>query len=236
MPDTFDRVIALDETIDVLQDTQPPVGSDAEHMQRLARHVRAIYCMCRREYGSDTNYGANHMPRWDGGETADGRNCKSVWPKAALAILQCNADPLDYVRAQFVGTLGHQVPKPNQLYNAEAVNRWQQHAEHKKEQIALKIASDHNQLKIQMIPLTVNLQWSTEKALNYVLRDPRSGVSPVMLYCTAEKAALPIAAQLYDAALHQYFVRAAEYDELLGDLIPERLRQEGWRLRNQLSA
>jgi hypothetical protein len=230
MPRAYDRVITLDEPADVLQHTSP------DTFATLTSNVREIYCMYYRNIARKPDYGLKPMPRWDGGETADGRRCKSVWPQVATTIVRCGADPLNFIHAQFTGVIGGKVPRPNQLHNEAAVMRWENQKETEKEQTKNRIASDLNQISLRMMPLVTNLRWDKAKALNYVLRDQNCAISPLVRYCAAVKASLPIAEQLREHALCQYFVLAATYDQVLGNHIPQELRTEGWNLRNQISA
>lgn len=211
------------------------VHPHSRYRDALAKTVRSIYCICYREATGRKDYGTGRMPRWDGGEDAGGTRHKPVWPKIASTIIECEADPFSYIRAQFVGVRRADQPKPNQMHSPLAVSRWQQYQYQAKEALRRSVESDLNQIRTHVLPFTVNLKWETTKALDYVLRDSKCGASPLVRYIVAVRESLPIASAFRERALLQYMFQMADYDETLGDQIPQELKDEARQLRQMVA-
>ena len=175
------------------------------------------------------------MPAWDGGETGFGSRKKPVWPKIAAVILEHDADPFSFVRAQFVGVRRAEPPKPNQMHSEQAVRRWQTFEHEARETLKSSITSDLNQIDITVLPLVRNLGWERRKALDYALRDPKCGASPLVRYLTALSESLPIAERFRERALLQYMFQTADYDALIGEKIPDGLRDEAQQVRARVA-
>lgn len=211
------------------------VHPHVRYSDALAKTVRSIYCICFRELTGSTNYGLRPMPEWDGGVNGFGTNKRAVWPKIAAVIVENDADPFTFIRAQFNGVRRSEPPKPNQLYGTAAITRWQQFHFQAKEALRRSLASDQNQIKVHVLPFTVNLKWETRKALNYVLRDVKCGASPLVRYCTAVREQLPVADVFRERALLQYMFQMADYDELIGEDIPQELKAEARQIRQRVA-
>ena len=209
-----------------------------QEMDRLmSLRIRTIYCMCYRQLKGDPNYGTNPIPRWDGtnGDTDKfGKRYKPVWPKIANAVLQCGADPVSYIKAQFRGAIPTKPPLPNTFYNEKAVAKWEDYRIVAKRELEAKISSDLNQIKVHVLPLTANLGWAYEQALNYALRNQACGASYLVRYCAATAAGLDVAQQFREQALVQYVFQITDYDELLGDQIPKELRDTALSIHSRL--
>jgi len=232
------RTIQLDHPSEgwPAEDPRAPVPNTnrSDLTSALASQVRNIYCICYRDFSNDPEYGRKHMPRWDGGETAHGSTHRPVWPRIAAVIVAQDADPLQFIRAQFVGVRRATPPRPNQLYNEEAVARWQNYRFKAQQNLERQVASDLNQIKVHVLPFTVNLGWDYRTALAYVLKDRRCGASSLVRYCAAVAESLPIAAAFRERALLQYMFQMADYDSLLGNKVPQELRAEAAELRELL--
>ena len=63
-------------------------------------------------------------PSCDGGVSRSGRRYKPIWPKVAKTVADLDADPEQFVKAQFVATVD--VVYPNALVAAKAKQRWNQ--------------------------------------------------------------------------------------------------------------
>ena len=204
--------------------------------QALANNVRSLYCICYREFTGRAEYGTKPMPQWDGDpEGISGRRTSNVWIKIARKIAQCQADPYIYMRAQFYSTRLATPPAPNTLFNDAAVERYHHFHQNAKETITRSVESDDNQVMIHLLPFTVNLKWSFEQAMDYVLRDSSLGISPLVRFCHAVARKLDGAAQLWrDRALLQYLFQIAAYDDVLKDRIPPEFRTEAEACRTQV--
>ena len=200
----------------------------------LAQSVRTIYCTCRRERGGlqASDYGEKPMPQWDGGETPQGRRAKPIWPKIAEKILQCSADPVDFIRAQFEGANWSRPPSPNVLLTEAAVDKWRAYKEASGEKLKRLIESDVNQVSLHVLPLTVTLKWPYKKALEHVLCQRGLPVTPLIRYCFAVREELTeTAAQYREPALMQYVMQLDDYANLLPDMIPPELHAQAAQLR-----
>lgn len=205
-----------------------------EAISRLAKYVRTLYCICVREQTGNASYGKEPMLTWDGDpEGLSGRRRVPVWPKIAAAILAESANPEQYIRAQFVYNRLDRHPAPNTLYNDDAKERWRTFREEAKHQLKRQLASDMNQIQVHMLPFTVYLGWPSERALEYAVRNPLCGSSPVVRYCMAAQAGLAVADEYFERALVQYVFQMSDYDQLLTVPIPDRLKAEAIRLREQ---
>lgn len=97
--------------------------------KQLHTKIREVYVRERRKFetrvsGVKSNYGANHMPKWDGTDdfrpgTARrafsdryGRSFKPVWPKIADFAFKNNVDPLLLIQTRFLKHKGPRPPEP----------------------------------------------------------------------------------------------------------------------------
>ena len=203
----------------------------------LAQHVRTIYCTCRRERGGPqaATYGEKYMSQWDGGETPQGRRATAVWPKIAEKLVQCGADPVDFIRAQFENANWARPPAPNSLLSEAAVDRWRTYKEGAGEKLQRLIESDVNQVSLHVLPLTVTLKWPYKKALEHVLCNRSLPVTPLIRYCFAvREELLDAAAQYREPALLQYVLQLDDYASLMADMIPPELHAQAVDLRRAL--
>lgn len=227
----FERIIAIDGIPEVVEDDQP---AKLTPFDMFCARIREIYCIFRRQKPGCETYGAKPIPQWDGGEASDGRKCQNIWPKVAHAILSCEADPLDYIGAQFALFPAGRVPQPNQLYGDKAVGRWRQRSHDAGESIERKITADLRRLKSYIVPFVRNLGWTRERAVRKAIQSRDSGISPLTKYCVANHEGLPTTSELRDAALSQYVFHLSHYDRVLGQQIPVELKEEALALRREL--
>lgn len=231
------RVLMFDDGPDEEPTPVPVSCTDISDtfMTQLVAQVREIYCICVREITGDSRYGTSVMPQWDGGETRFGALRAAVWPKVVYTILELGADPAQFIRAQFKNlTNPTRYPAPNKLYNKAAKLCWARYRETIKWTIQIEVESDLNQVTINMVSLLEGLGWPESKALDYVLRDQLTvRVSPLIRYCLARAAELPIAAVFKEQALLQYMFQMSEYDACIKN-IPEDFKGEANTLRRKL--
>ncbi len=201
----------------------------------LANQVRSLYCICYREFTGTVDYGSSHMDAWDGDPTGrSGSRKQNVWPRIAATIARCGADPFQFIRAQFFTIKLAKVPTPNTFYSDAAVQRWELFRDQTKKDLQNQVESDMNQIQIHKLPFTVNLRWPENKALDYTLRNPACGASPLIRYCYAVAASLPVAAEWHERALTQYMFQMSDYDAILQDRIPTQLKGEALECRRRL--
>lgn len=203
----------------------------------LATQIRNIYCLCFREFTGKREYGKNDMPYWDGDPTGavTGSRRKNIWPSIAQRVVQLQADPFQYVKAQFhFASDLSKPPQPNMLLGERAAGFYDAYRLQVRRNLEEKVSSDDNQIRVNMLPLELNLGWSHEAALDYALRSQACGASALLRYCHAVGANLAIATDLRAHALMQYMFQMAEYDAVLNGRIPEELKQEARRCYERL--
>lgn len=204
-------------------------------IDQLSKLVRTLYCICVTEFTGKTGYGSEHMLAWDGDpEGISGRRTKSVWPKIAETIIRCNAEPFEFIRAQFYCIRRDKPPSPNQIFNDAAIAAWENYRVSAKIALKQRIESDLNQIQGHVLPFIVNLKWDRTQALNYVLRDQTCGASALVRYCHGVAASLPIAAAFRERALLQYVFQMSDYDEVLGSQIPQELKDTATTFRQSI--
>lgn len=232
------RVVMLDdpdERLPELPDVSEAANSNNQQLASLAEQVRTVYCLCFRDVTGQRNYGDSPIPRWDGdSEGISGRRSTPVWPKIAETIVRCGADPVQFVRSQFYDGKRARPPYPNQMYSDEAVARWEAFRETAKRNLSQRLTSDLNQIQISVLPLTANLGWDYRRALDYALKSPTCGASPLIRYCVAVKEALPVASEFRERALLQYVFQLDDYDDLIANQIPPELRDDALAIRRRL--
>ena len=210
-------------------------GSSHPHVDGLANLVRSLYCVCFREFTGDAAYGTQHMDAWDGDpEGNSGRRTTRVWPKIARKIIEQQADPFQYVRSQFYATKLARAPSPNTFYSDAAVAKYEAFRCHARKDVEQRVASDVNQIQLHALPFTVNLGWDPVRSLDYALRSPTCGASPLVRYCYAVSASLEVAPVFLERALLQYVFQMSDYDAVLGNRIPADLRDAAEQCRRQL--
>ena len=201
----------------------------------LANQIRSLYCICVREMTGTVDYGTTHMLAWDGDPTGkSGKKTKPYWPKIAEHVLRLQADPVQYVRAQFYAAKTAKPPLPNMFIGELAVAKYEAFKVQARSDLEHQIASDLNQIQIHLLPFTVNLGWEYARALDYTLRNPQCGASALVRYCFAVESNLPVAADFRERALVQYMFQMADYDDVLRDRIPSELKTEARQLTSSI--
>lgn len=225
------RVISFDGPDDATDEYNQYV----QRRNRLANQVRSLYCICYREFTNDPDYGTTHMLAWDGdSEGLSGRRTTSVWPKIATRIIELQADPFQYVRAQFYATRMSKPPSPNTFVGRSAAAKYDTFKLQARSDLEHRVESDLNQIQLHLLPFTVNLGWDHAKALAYTLRNPQCGASPLVKYCHAVEHNLPVAADLRERALLQYMFQMSDYDDVLKGRIPQELKVEAQQVSSSL--
>ncbi len=204
----------------------------AVHLRQL--FVRAYRRAYRVRYGTDTDWGANHMPHWDGGDT-DGGTRQAIWPKAANLCLEHQLDPAILVRSAFMAA-GDRLPRPNALVGSGALERYRRLAVDVDSKLRDALAQQKEQLALGVM-LRLAAGSDDRPAYASALVDPLAELSGLFRYCAAEAADLPeVAARYVRAATSQYLCLRAYYDRAWGEDIPTKLRREADRSSRLVAA
>lgn len=202
-------------------------------VRHVAGLVRWIYMSLARSYKGDMTYGEQRIPAWDGGKDKWGTERTEIWPRLARHLLELNADPLLYMRAQFTYMSRARVPVPTTFFNDEAVAKYHRYCTEWPQ--SLRSQYDLALLSVQGIlgPYVTRMGWAYPRALRSVLSNMVQVIaSPLFRYCMAANEGLPdVAAAFHDEALGEYVFQKAAYDEQWGDRIPAELRRDAEEIR-----
>lgn len=213
----------------------PPQTVYDTRKARLANQIRSLYCISVRERTGEPSYGVGPMAAWDGDKSgASGKKSSNVWLKIAAKVLALQADPVQFVRAQFHFSKLAKQPWPNSFLGEQAVAKYEAFKQQARSDLQHQIASDLNQIQLHLLPFTVNLKWEYAKALDYTLRNPQCGASALVRYCFAVECNLPVAVDLRERALVQYMFQMSGYDDVLRDRIPSELKTEAQQLTSSI--
>jgi hypothetical protein len=220
------------------QDIAQVVDPAVVLIDRMAKQVRMIYILCRREMFGDPSYGRSKMASWDGGENQFGTKRRPIWPKIAQAILAMGADPMEFTRAQFWAKqrMSNKPPAPNYLLSPEAQARWDEYQTYARDSVRRRLKADENAIRNGVQPLMIVLGWPRQEAYKYVVRDTRR-VSASALYryvVTLREGLLEDSSSIHDAALLQYVFQRDLYDAEWKGIVPDALRAEATALRTRL--
>ncbi len=206
-------------------------GLSKARLAATAAQIRKLFVACFRNAklhreGVASDWGARHMPKWDGGD-GDTASYEPIWPKVARVCLEGQMDPGAFVSSQFdrTGKGSERIPLPNILLGERAVDRYQTHQAGAVERL-------RRALNVQMIAFSEETKsrehernLSTTAAAETVLRDRTFDLSGIFRYCLAVKGKAPVAAEkFFDSAVQEYVFQRRAYDAAWGDLIPDALK------------
>lgn len=175
------------------------------------------------------------MLAWDGDPTGiSGKKTQNCWLKIAAKLLAIQAEPVQFVRAQFYATRTATLPRPNTFLSESAVTKYEAFKHQARSDLENQISSDLNQIRIHLLPFTVGLLWEYAKALDYTLRNQQCGASALSRYCFAVENNLPVAVDFRERALVQYMFQMSDYDDVLRDRIPFELKTEAQQLTSSI--
>lgn len=202
-------------------------------LQVIADEVRRVYIMqCRIKKG-DPDYGRHNMERWDGGRDSNGRRHNPIWPKIAANIATYEADPFDFIVAQF-WQVSTRVPLPNMMIGQEALARYQTYQEHCGKSLAQQLDYELMLVQAELVPL-MRAGREYVRAVRYAVSASFTKISTLLRYCImVQEGQQDLAAVYHDRALFQYTFQKAAYDSAWGSRIPELLKEEGETLRRQI--
>ena len=232
-----ERVIDLDGPAENSPPPGDPIPPSLRQMDLLTEAVRAIYIGCRRELTGAVDYGVNPMPQWDGGEDQFGVVRSAIWPRIASVIVRLEADPIEFIRAQFWAKRDEKTPKPNYLLSPEAATRWEEYRSKAQRDIKNQLNSDYHAVNTLFYSLTSILKWADDRALRYALLDTvRVNASALYRCCLATAGGFDdIVSIFWDRAVLQYVFQQRLYDEIWGDFVPGSLQMEANQLRSRLA-
>lgn len=216
----------------------PVVEPDRGMLDTVASAVREIYMMCYRDAMRKPDYGRTPIAQWDGGEDRHGKVWSTpVWPGIAATIINLQADPLAYIKAQFSLAQSSRPPRPNQLCSHTAVEMWEYYRSQAADQVARQLVANEKAVLAAADPMVAALAWEADRALRYVLNSTAIvSATPLYRYCLGTMKGFPeVATRFREAAMLQYVFQKSAYDASWGGFIPQELQQAAMELRNHLA-
>jgi hypothetical protein len=198
-------------------------------LDAMAREIRAIYSAQRR-YASarrprPSTWGQKVIPRWDGGEDPHGAVHVPIWPRIAQICAVHQIEPRLFVEAQFAGRAAGEVPQPDALLRAEALERYHAHVRGSEARLRLDWRAESGHFLRKATTREYTLGETRDEAAAYVLADPDSNLSALFRYCLAHLGQSPgLMARYRIPALMQYAFRRYAYDRAWADHLPDGLR------------
>lgn len=211
---------------------------DAERANTLLRRyteiVRSTYCELRNRWHSlherrETNWGAQVVPKYDGGTGPGGQKYKSVWDRVARFVIQNSAEPRRFVQVQFAVRQAKPI-EPTELVSPRALELYRYNEKTAFEDILRlfhyqqqRAATEFNKLR----PCKINHQWTDADIHRAVLGNTLVQLSALFRYCIAHREGYTSIADRYkDEALVQYLSQPEDYDKIWVGWIPPELTNE----------
>lgn len=201
--------------------------------QVLGDSIRAIWVAERSahdaKFGIRSDWGARHMPQWDGGETASGRRAKPVWPKIAAFCLAHGIDPEVLIKLIFDDWGRSVPPPPNVAHGDYALKRYEEYRKKHnsgsaRELVAIGFESQKAQARIA-IAFYASWGLPREKVWRLGILGDAQPLSVLFRYCLAKSENFEdLANEFKDKALMQYLSDVESYDVVWGDWIPQELK------------
>lgn len=200
----------------------------------LAERIRELYVHERQMHEARTTrvgtYNGN--PMWDGGsvmvygsKNAVKRECKPIWPKIAIFVLNNRLDPDRFVRAQFFNLGQRRVPAPNHLLGQGALAKyanWPNMQEISEKEVVNSLATASAIFRIQVGDYVSITKKPRPVIVKSVLLDENLSMSVLFRYCMAKREKIgSVAKRYFRAAAWQYTRDKALYDYHWKDFIPE---------------
>lgn len=203
-------------------------------LERIKENLVASYVLLRNAMCGA--YPASAARVWDQSEDAFGRRRRrSAWTQLAEHVLSVQADPYEYLYAQFVAQRTPP-PSPVQMRNRIAVDNWRRLQADAGRRLAEQLRAEQMKLAAAVTSLTVNLQWDVLRAMRYALMNPQQfSLSAVFRHCQAAAENLVEAAATTEAAaVVQYLAQEQAFDAAWQGFVPDTLRQRAAAIRQQL--
>jgi hypothetical protein len=172
------------------------------------------------------DFGSKPLPHLDGGVDRFGRNRPPIWTKLYGHIARLGANPLDFIRAQFVG--GRR-PGIRELLAPVAAIRWQEQVSgHAAQRLAVRISNEFSSFRTAAMTMMLANGWSEARAVCYALTDTTTcRASSLLRFCLARRAGLLDIATHYQAAAEvELLLEFSEVAQVLGELLPADLHNK----------
>lgn len=217
----------------------------ARRADDLYESIRAAYYDERRRFlirvgrhdAADAAAPRRPAPRWDGGEDADGRFHKPVWPKIAKFAADNGVSPFDLLRAAFASWHGMSPPEPSRIYSEWGLSLAREWRAKLREKAAFDLKDNGNRARGFYLTFTRQGEEDPIKAWRQVIYSHESMLSALYRHCMAACADFQdLAAQYEDMAFDEYVWGKEVYDEVWGDWIPDALRRRAEELHTQMEA
>jgi hypothetical protein len=205
-------------------------ADDRQRLYPLANQIRTAYILAYRahflaRHGVPSQFGSGPMPRWDGGEAADGRTYQPIWYRIARVALEHEVAPDDLIAGAFHNWDAKDPPWPTNLIGAEAIAYAVRHPGIAVDDTrrALEVQKDIWRIRIFLYMEDRGCDFAA--AARACLRNRRLELSSIFRYCMAVDGGDAETAALFEAgALNQYLFNRRAYDQGWGELIPAALR------------
>lgn len=207
-----------------------------EEEEALGSRIRMLWCIERRYFdlrheGVPENWGAHHMPSWDGGLGANGKHHENIWPRIASFCLENKLQPTTLVKAMFHNAQKRRPPTPNAACGPKALQRYK---EYDAPAVGISLEADHKhrlEAQKQCVAASVfRLQKYSEKdeksAWRQAITNPTDPLTPLFRYCVARNQGWEDIAEMYQGqAEYQYDFSPEVYNAVWGDWLPDDLRK-----------
>lgn len=157
-----------------------------------ATEVRDAYCSEVRRWaagrGEVSHYGCRHMPVWDGGEDADGRVHRPVWPALAAFLDDNRLDVRRFFRWRFAKAGAGPAPTPRQLMAGRLVAEYRREAAAPADRVAAEFRAEAGAAAAAYglrAGARAALGWTKAQVDTAVVMDRGLSLSPLMRLCLA---------------------------------------------------
>ena len=150
-----------------------------------------------------------HQPKWNGSNT----RWQVCWEKTANLVREHGFDLDRYIEAQF--ELKAPFPMPNQLYNQEALNRYELYNKQRidpTEEILRRLSVELNFLETRL---------DVGFSLDEILALPKAPLTPLFCYCVAVKFRRSDLAQIFEEPANQHLAHVPAAKSVYRSLLSE---------------
>lgn len=203
----------------------------------LAKKIRCLWVSEYRDFelrtkGKSTDWGSRHMNRWDGGDSADGKFYKAVWPKIATFVEEHELDAELLVRAMFYRCLNY-APMPNQAHGGTALERYRIYTSpttqvEMKTELMYSFESQKSRALREVFSKKTYYKLDETTAWRVTIGDPVVPFTPLFRYCVAVNQGWDDIGTAFEGKAKRQYKQFAElYNEVWTDWIPASLRAIG---------
>lgn len=198
-----------------------------------AKRIRELWVIEHRHFeqrtiGKVTDWGSQHMTKWDGGETHDGKCHSPVWPKILQFTKEHNLQPETLVRAMFYRKA--LTPTPSQACGQYALDQYQIYTSpgtklEMKNELIHGFESQKQRALSEVFTKTTYYKLDEKTAWQVVVGSNVIPLTPLFKYCVARNQGWnDIADEYCERASAQYQRQADLYNEVWADWIPADFR------------